>query len=175
MRSFSANSGLFFQIHREEIYRALPCVGRVSGAVAVFVIWIFKAVTTIVIDLDVDLLPLLFHGCFEFMYVVRRDALILAAEQSEHGSVDFLESFGIGGELAVVNDVSGERGLLKCDIERVAAAHAPSNRSDAVLLHVRLRLKKFERGMQIALGAVFRDTAQEFMRHLGRSRHFAAI
>src|SRR5262249_13184580 len=59
---------------------------------------------------------------------------ILSPEKSEDGSVDFLQGFGIGGEVAVVDDVGGERGLGERHVERVTAAHAPSNGTDAVFL-----------------------------------------
>ena len=37
--------------------RPLPCIRRIGGAIAVFIIWILKCMPGVGIDLDVDALP----------------------------------------------------------------------------------------------------------------------
>ena len=111
----------------------------------------------------------------ELVYVGGSDAAILGAEQPQDGCIDFLQRVGVGGEMAVVDHRGGQGGFLQSDIERVASAHAPSDGADAVFLHVGLRREKFESGVKVAFGAVFGDSAHDFVRHVGSGRNFAAI
>src|SRR3984957_16560896 len=74
---------LFFQVFREKVYRPLPGVGGIGGAIAGLVIGILEGVAGVVVNLDLDLLVQLFHRGLEFMHIVGRDSLILAAERSE--------------------------------------------------------------------------------------------
>jgi len=65
-----------------------------------------------VANLDFDLLAESLERVLKLVYVVRGDAEILAAEQAEDRSVDFLQRLGIGSEMAVVDDVGSEIGSL---------------------------------------------------------------
>ena len=98
-----------------------------------------------------------------------------AAEKSEDRSVDLFQALGVGGEVAVVDDVGRERGFLQGDIQSIAAAHAPSDRADAVLLHVGLRFRNSNGGVKVAFGAVFGHAAHDLVGLIGRGRHFSAI
>jgi len=71
------------------------------------------------------------------------------------GALIFFQGFGVGSEMAVVDDRGGELRFLQRDVEGIASAHAPANRTDAVFLHVGLRFKKLDGGVQVAFGAVF--------------------
>src|SRR4029077_775196 len=82
---------------------------------------------------------------------------------------------GSGGEMPVSDDNCGERGLLESDIESTAAAHAPADGADAVFLHVRLRGEIVERGVQVALGAVFGNSTHDLVSFIGRGGDLAAI
>ena len=55
---------------------------RVGGTVAggILVIGILKGMARVVVDFYVDFLPLLLHGRFEFVNIIRRDSLIEASE-----------------------------------------------------------------------------------------------
>ena len=64
------------------------------------------------------------------------------------GAVNLLHRLGIGCQMAVVDDVGRERGLLQRYIERVASAHAPADCANTILLHIRLRGEKFKGRMQ---------------------------
>ena len=68
----------------------MPCVRRIVRAVAglVLVIGIFEGVAGILIDLDFDLLSLLFHGRLKFVDVIGCDALILRAEAVSYTHLD---------------------------------------------------------------------------------------
>ncbi len=108
---------LRFQCCCQEVDSALPRVGGVGFAVAIFVVGVFEGVTGIVVNLDLDFLPHAFEGLGKFLHVVGRDAVILRTKEAKDGCVDFFQRFGIGGEVAIVDDVGRESRLLQSDIE----------------------------------------------------------
>jgi len=77
--------------------------------------------------------------------------------------------------MAVVDDVGSEIRFLQRNVQRVASAHAPADRADPVFPHVGLRCQEFEGGVEVALHAVFRHAASDFVRHIGRGCDCAAI
>ena len=95
-RVFRASSRYlyFFSVDRQEVDGALPGIGCIGGAVAVFVVGVFEGVAGVVVNLDVDFLAQLFQRGFKFVDIVGGDAAILAAEQAEDGRVDFLQRIG---------------------------------------------------------------------------------
>src|SRR5215469_2454347 len=172
---FQGRVALLLQSVGEKIHSAPPRVGGIGFAISGGVVWIFESVPGVVVDFDVDCLTHLLERLFELVNVGGRDAAILSPEKSEDGSVDVLQRLGIGGEVAVVDDVGGERGLGERHVERVTAAHAPSNGTDAVFPHVGLGGEKLESRVEIPLGAVFRHAAHDFVRLVRGGGDFAAI
>src|SRR5882762_24764 len=71
---------LLLQSAGQEVNGALPGVGRVLGSVTGLVVRIFKRVTRVRINLDVDLLARLFQRLLKFLDVRRRNPLVLTAE-----------------------------------------------------------------------------------------------
>ncbi len=111
------------------------------------------------VDFYVDLLTELFHGGFELADVSRSDALIFAAEEAEDGGVDFVEAFGFGDEVAVVDNGGGQVGNFEGGLQGVAAAHAPADGADAIFLDVALRPQEGDGGAEVASGTVFGKAA----------------
>jgi len=109
-----------------------PGVGSVVRAIAGFVAGILKAVAGIWINNDFDFPALLFQGLLEFPDVVDRDAPILSTEDPQYWSVNLLQGIRVGGEVALVDDNRGQCGLLQRHVQRVLAAHAPSDRADPI-------------------------------------------
>ena len=106
---------LFLERSCQERDRALPCVGGIGGAISVFVVGILETVAGVIVNLDVDFLAHTIQRRPEFVHVVGGDAAVLCSEQAKDGSIDFLQRFEIGGEMAVVDDVGGESGFLPGD------------------------------------------------------------
>jgi hypothetical protein len=77
--------------------------------------------------------------------------------------------------MAIVNDGGGKGWLIQRNLERVAAAPAPADRADAVFPDVRLRLQKFKSRVPVPLGSIFGNSAHQFVRHVRRVGHSAAI
>ena len=165
----------FLQSACQKISRAPPSIGGIGGTISAGVVGIFEGVSGVLVDFDLDCLTHLLEGLFELVNVGGRDAAVLSPEKSKDGSVNFLQRLGIGGEVTVVDDVGGERGLLERHIERVTPAHAPSNGTDAVFPHVGLGGEKLKSCVKIALGAVFRHAAHDFVRLVRGGGDFAAI
>src|SRR5581483_3590965 len=74
--SLQSFSNLFFQGAFEESDRLAPGILRVFWTIAILVIGVFKSVSGIGIDGDVDLLALLLHRGFEGLHVIRSNAAI---------------------------------------------------------------------------------------------------
>ena len=103
--------------------------------------------TGVRVNLDLHSLAEFLQSLLKLVDVIWRDPAILSAEQSQDRSIDFLERLRIGGEVAVVDDIGRQSWLLERHVERVASAHAPTDRSDAVFPDVRLRSEKLKSRM----------------------------
>ena len=77
--------------------------------------------------------------------------------------------------MSVVDYIGCECWLINRNVERISAAHAPTDGADAIFFNVWLRLQKIKRGFQVTISAVIGNAAHEFMRHFRRGRNFAAI
>src|SRR5882672_4493435 len=98
---------LLLQRVRQKIHRAFPGISSVFGAVSLFVVGIFKAVTCVGIDMDVRFLAEFVERIAKFFHVVGSDAAILAAKEPENWCIDFLQLRWIGHEWAVVDHRRG--------------------------------------------------------------------
>src|SRR5579864_1197088 len=93
----------FLQVVCQETHRPLPGVGSIGSAIAVFVVGIFEGVSRIRINLDFHFLAQLLKGSLKFVNVLRRNASILSAENSQDRRMDLLERVGVDGEMPVVD------------------------------------------------------------------------
>src|SRR6266566_6440175 len=135
---FFETETLFFQRARKKGSDLLPGVGGVSRFVSRAVYRVLKTVARVGINRDIDFLPYLLQRLFEFLNVLGRDAAVLCAKQAQNRRLDFLQRLWIGCQMPVVNNVGGQFGFFQGKVKRVAAAHAPADCADSVLLHVRL-------------------------------------
>ena len=101
---------LSFQVFCEEIDRALPGIGCVGGAIAVFVVAILKGVSGIVVDFDFNLLSQLLELFAELTDIGGGNPFVLGAKNVEDGGVNFLERFRIGCQMTVADEVGSKRG-----------------------------------------------------------------
>src|SRR5712671_1007195 len=143
-RTYGESADLLLQRRCQEIHSTLPCVSGIFGTVAVFVVRILKGMTRIRVNLGLHSLAEFLQSLLKLVDVIRRNSAILSAKQSQDWSVDFLERLRIGGEVAVVDDIGRQSWLLERHVERIASAHAPPDRSDAIFLDVRLRREKLK-------------------------------
>src|SRR5579862_795117 len=101
---------------RQKINRQLPRVRRIGFAVTGLVVGVLEGMPGIVVDLDLNIFSRLLHGSFELVHIVGSNSLILRAKQAEDGRVDLLQSFGVGSEMAVIDHVGSERGLIERNV-----------------------------------------------------------
>src|SRR5271165_7147750 len=159
----------------EEGGHARPGVSGGRGAVAVFVVGIFKGVARTVIDFYVAALARGFHGGIEGLHRRGGDAAVVSAKIAQYRRFDFADVRRIGGQWSVIDNAGGEFRFIHGKADGVATAHAPSHVGDFGWIDVGARGEVSESSFQIALRAVFRDAAHDFMSFVGRGSHFAAV
>src|SRR5205814_3213922 len=125
---------------RQEFYSFVPCICPILRAITVFVVRILESVTCVRINRDVVLLSELIELPLELLNVIGSDTAVLCAENPQDWCIDFLQGCGVSGEVPIIDHIRRQFRLLKRDIERIAATHAPSYRADPILLHITLRL-----------------------------------
>src|SRR5260370_41894354 len=108
---------LRLQVLRQESGGELPGVGGVVGAVGLLVIGVLELVSGVGEDVNVDRLAQRLHLRFELLYISRRNALVLASEDSQDVGIDLLQRGVIGGEMAVVDDRGFQLRVVDCEIK----------------------------------------------------------
>src|SRR5258708_38753733 len=131
-KTYRKSANLLLERRCQEIHSTLPCVSGIFGTVALFVVRILKGMTGVRVNLGLHFLAEFLQCLLKLVDVIRRDPAILSAKQSQDWSIDFLERLRIGGEVAVVDDIGRQSWLLERHVERLASAHTPTDRSDAI-------------------------------------------
>src|ERR1051325_8823532 len=109
---FDCLLNLFLQMLCKKCHGAVPCVSGVIRAIPHFVIWVFKGVASLRIDVGFNTLAYSLHLFFELLYRRWRDAAVLAAKQAEDWRVNFLEITRIISQGTVVDHIGCQRWLF---------------------------------------------------------------